>query len=136
MEKPSDLFGGWGQGVNTDQLVNRLGARQMMTDWANTAESLHKDGYFPVRATLNEAFKTAKFDNMESCLLDPVVVVEKECDLTVPFNAGHRIDDDAAKAFGLSRRFWNAGHVGNPKVIRENPRLSQQIVGVMFVHCR
>ena len=100
MQEPSKLFRCGGQTVDTDQLVNGLGCRQMMADRANAAEPLDQNGDFPVGAALDETLESPKFNNVEPGLLYPVILIQEQRHFAVTLHPGDRINDHAAKPLG------------------------------------
>jgi hypothetical protein len=130
MQEPSKFFRCGGQAVDADQLVNGLGCRQMMADRANAAEPLDQNGDFPVGAALDETLESPKFDNVESGLLYPVILIQEERHFAVTLHPGDRINDHAAKPLGLGGCFWNGRHGRNPGRKGENPRLPYRKNGV------
>ena len=58
------LFGTDRDGLRTNDVVERLGGRQMVRNRTDSAQTLHHHRHFPVRATFNEFLEAAKLDNV------------------------------------------------------------------------
>ena len=99
MHQAAHLLGGGGQGIDADDLIHRLGGRQMVTDRTNAAQPLHDDRHFPQQPPPDETFKAAKLDDMQPRLIDLIVLVKVDCHLAMPFDAGDGRDFDQS---GLS----------------------------------
>ena len=85
----------------------------MVADRADAAQPLHHDRNLPIGAAFDKSLEAAKFDDVQADLMDLVVVVEQDRDLAVTFDAGDRIDGDAAQFFGMGGGF-ESGHVASP----------------------
>ena len=75
MHQPTNFFSSRGQFLHPNQLIHRLGRRQMMADRANTAQPLHDYRHFPIGPTLDEFLKATKFDNVQARLMDTMVPI-------------------------------------------------------------
>ena len=84
----------------TGDEVHRLGRGEEMADRADAAEALHRDRNFPVGPAANEDLEAAKLDDMQPHLMDAILGVEQDRDLAMAFDAGDRLDGDAAKLVG------------------------------------
>ena len=71
--------------INTNDLVNGLGRRQMVTNRTNTAEALYHYGGFPVGVALNEALKTAELHNVEKGIFYLAGIIQMYRDFAVTF---------------------------------------------------
>ena len=95
MQQAAQLFSRGRESLHANQLVHRLGCRQLMADRANPAQALHQERHFPVWTALNEFLEAAKLDDMEACLMDMIFIIQQQRDLAVPFNARDGIDGNA-----------------------------------------
>ena len=77
--------------------------------WWLTGQMPHSrwtdDRDFPVGPPLDERLEAAKLDDVQAHLMDVVVLVEQDGDFAVAFDAGDRLDRDAAQRLRLLRRF-------------------------------
>ena len=86
MHEPPDLLCSGCEFCGADDHIGCLGCSQMMAYRADTAQPLHQYRQLPVGPALDEFFEAAKFDNMQSCLLDVQVFILKQRDLAMPFD--------------------------------------------------
>ena len=105
MQQAAQLLGGRGQRAVAGDQVHRLAGGDVMADRADAAQALHDDRHFPERPPFDEDFEAAELDDMEADLMDPVLLVEQDRDLAVPFDAGHRFDRDPAQLVRRLRSF-------------------------------
>ena len=101
MHQAAHLFGRRRQLRRADQHVGGLGRRQVMADRADAAQALYQNRQFPVGPPLDEFLEAAEFDDVQSRLLDMVLVIEQQRDFAMPLNAGDRLDHDALQSSGL-----------------------------------
>ena len=126
MQQAAQLLGRGREPLHADQLIHRLGRRQLMTDRANPAQPLDDEWHFPVGTPLNEFFKTAKLDDVETCLMNMVFCVEQQCDLAMPLNTGDGVDGNApeiGRSANIGLRFGVLFHSRLPLIVM------QQIMG-------
>ena len=114
MQQAAQLLGGRGQRAVAGDNVHRLAGGDVMADRADAAQALHDDRHFPERPPLDEDFEAAEFDDVETDLVDAVLVVEQDRDLAVPLDAGHRFDRDPAQLVRRLRGF-EIKHLGGPQ---------------------
>jgi len=109
MHQPSHFFGRGRQAVDAGDQVHRLDGGQVMTDGADTTETLDQDRHFPVGATLNKTFEATEFDDVQAGLLDLLLFVEQDGDFAVTLDPGDRFDDDFSGMnwFGHENRLLN-----------------------------
>ncbi len=77
-----------------DDAIGRLRRGQVVAHRADAAQPLHEDRHLPEGPPLNEPLETSKLHDVEAGLDDLVRLVEENRDLSVPFDAGHRLDHD------------------------------------------
>src|SRR4030067_832149 len=80
------IFGGGGEPLHADQLVHRLGCRQLMADRTEPAQALHDERHFPVGTALDEFLEAAKLDDVEERLMDMVPGIEQQRDPGLPLD--------------------------------------------------
>ncbi len=96
-------------GIAGDQ-VHGLDRGEVMADRTDAAQALHRDRDLPIGAALDENFKTAKLDDVQTDLMDLVVGVEEQRDLAVALDPCDGVDGDAAQRFRPFGGF-QSGHV-------------------------
>jgi hypothetical protein len=67
--------------------IERLGGGQMMAHRADAAQALHHHRHLPVGPALDEFFKAAEFDDMQSRFFYMAGFVEQQGDLAMTFDA-------------------------------------------------
>jgi len=95
MQQAAQLFSRRGESLHTDQLIHRLGRRQLMADRTDAAQALHEERYLPVRAALDEFLETAKFDDVQARFMDMIFGIQHQRDFAVPLDARDGIDGNA-----------------------------------------
>ena len=111
VHQPPQLCGRDGHLVDAGDEVHRLGRAEVVADRTDAAEALHDDRDFPVHPALDEALEPAELDDVEAGLFDLAGFVQPDRHLAVAFDAGDRLDRDAAKVFGMDGGF-EGGHRG------------------------
>ena len=96
VHEPTHLLPSGGQLFGPDNPIHRLGGTEVVADRADATQSLHQDRQLPKGTALNEAFETAKLDDMESRLFDAVVLVQEKGDFAVALHPCERLDDDSS----------------------------------------
>ena len=81
--------------------VHRFGRREVVADWTDAAQPLHRDRDFSVGPALDERLEAAKLDNVQAHLMDAVVLVEQDRNFAVTFDPGDRLDRDAPQRLRL-----------------------------------
>jgi len=108
VHQPADLLGGRRNFLGADQLIHGLCCGQMVADRADAAQPLHQHRHLPVGPTLDEFLETAKFDDVQPCLANAMILVHQQRHLAVPFDPAQRIDGDPAQILRPSGRFQSA----------------------------
>jgi hypothetical protein len=114
VEQAAQFVRAGSQLVHTDQLVHSFGRGQVMAHWTDTAEALDQNRQFPVWPTLNESFESAKFDNVQTGLLDVIFVVEQQSDFAMTFHSGYGVDDYPLQLLWIRGGFEMIVHGGLP----------------------
>ena len=109
MQQASQFLSRGREPLHADQLIHRLGRRQLMTDRADTAQPLNDERHFPVGTPLNEFFETSKFDDVETCLMNMVVRVEQQRDFAMPLNTGDWVNSNPPKIGWGTNVGWGSG---------------------------
>jgi len=94
MHQKPHLQGSWRQSVDPDNTIDRFCGGQVMADRTDPTQSLHQNRKFPEGSSLDESLKASELYNVEARLLNPCLVVQKDGDLTMPFNPGDRFYDN------------------------------------------
>jgi len=66
-----------------------------VADVADAAQALHHHRHFPEGPALDEFLEAAEFHDVELRIGDVARVIQKDADLGVALDAGHRINNDA-----------------------------------------
>src|SRR5450756_249180 len=87
MQQAAQLFSRGRESLHANQLVHRLGCRELMADRADSAQALHDERHFPVGAALDEFLKAAELDDVEARLMDMIFIIQQQRDLAMPLDA-------------------------------------------------
>ena len=105
MHQAAHGIGAGAHGGRPDDAVKGFGCGQMVRHRADAAQALNHYRHLPVRAAFDEFLETPELHNVQTRLLDAVVLVQQQRDLAVPFDARHRVNRHAAQALGVSGGF-------------------------------
>ncbi len=100
VHQQSHLESGGRKVFSSHDAVDGFGGGQMVADRADPTEPLDEDRYFPERAALDKPLETSKLYDVKASLPDPVLFVQKNSDLSVALDAGHRLYDDLPGCIG------------------------------------
>ena len=96
VHEPTHLLTRRGQLFGPDNPIHRLGGAKVVAHRADATKSLHQDRQLPKGTALNEAFETAKLDDMESRLFDAVVLIQEKGDFAVALYPCEGLDNDSS----------------------------------------
>ena len=126
MHQPAHLLGA--RRRRADDMIERLGGGDLVRHRADAAQPLHHDRRFPIGASLNEFLEAAKFDDVQTRLMNTAIVVQQQSDLAMTLDARNRIDGDAPQISRIGGCFQIESHGVASRLVRKQARRSRRVI--------
>jgi len=110
VHEPAQLLRRGCEAIDTDDLVHGLGGGQVVGYRADAAQALHHHRDLPIGPALDELLEAPEFDDVQTGLLDAVILVQQQGDLAMALHPGEGLDGDPAQGLGAGGGFEFGDH--------------------------